>query len=146
MVQNQRMDADRDQGAAQGLDESCVHEDMRDGVISNWFKAAFVGTVILAGVTLIYAPRSDEGFLGIPVDRWLTAGFWVALGFGTWRRSRICAVALLVAFAASLVLLMFRFGAWTAINIPNMGALFLFYKAFRASSERPLPVTVEADS
>ena len=70
--------------------------------------AAILSGVLTLGVTL-YA-MSTPGFLGF--DKWglLDVGLIFALGYGIYRRSRICAVAMLAYFIASKLLLASKLG------------------------------------
>ncbi len=84
-------------------------------------KSAWVAGLISAGITLLFAVAGVQGFdLANLTDVFLIAG----LSYGIYRRSRVCAVVMLVYFVSSKILIVSETGQVSGLFV---ALVFLYF-------------------
>lgn len=107
-----------DLGAPAGVD---VPNEILKKIKAGWI-AGVVSVCITVAFTLIALTGSD--ILGVGAAAFIDAGLMAALVFGTFKKSRICAVLMLVLFVANKVLMWMDDGAPTGIVL---ALVFIWY-------------------
>ena len=87
---------------------------------------AWMAATISAGLTLVVSIAGALGIITLPgYDAWnlIDAAILGGLAYGVWRRSRVCAVLLLLYGVANMVFLAFDETA----RFPLLGVIFIYF-------------------
>jgi serine/threonine-protein kinase len=108
---------------------------------------AWIAATISAGLTLIFGGLAAAGVIAAPgFDAWLLvdAAILAALAYGVWRRSRVCAVLLLVYGVANEVYL--AFDETARFSLLRVVLIYFYLRGtielFRAHRNRATPERV----